>query len=46
MPYKQRRQRRVVESVDHGDASERRQYLHDKHSGADTNRGSQQAVPI
>ena len=33
-------------SVDHGDANEQRRYLHDKHSGADTNRGSQQAVPI
>ena len=32
--------------MDHGDANERRQYLHDKDSGADTNRGSQQAVPI
>ena len=35
-----------MESVDHGDANEQRRYLHDKHSGADTNRGSQKAVPI
>ena len=46
MPNKQRRRRRVAESVDHGDADKRRRYLHDKHSGIDTNRGSQQGVPI
>ena len=32
--------------MDHGDANEGRRYLHDKHSGIDTNRGSQQAVPV
>ena len=46
MPYKQRRRRQVAESVDHGDTNEQRRYLHDKHRGADTNQGSQQAVSI
>ena len=32
--------------MDHGDANERRRYLHDKHRRTDTNRGSQQAVPV